>query len=469
MSRLFRVPLSIKVIVVCLLVSLGNALLMVYHSEEELEAAILDQVKKQALVYLQGIVWEIRHLSDPLSPTLLQPVLQERHQNSHRDALDFSILKLYLYDQEGRIVAQAGGGQEGNKEMRGHYGEVVRRGKPFISEELEYTRDGEQGKPVAVLDAIIPVVLAAGTVGGLEVEINVTETLVMIKERDDRYERTIAWIILLHAVLLSLWVSGLMHRLWVRYIHQYDTVTQAVGAGQFSRRVEGKLPSDELGRLGESINHMAENIERLVGEQEEAYLQSLSSLMQALEAKDPYTASHSARVSAFSVQLGQYVGLDAEQLVLLRKGALMHDLGKIGVRDLVLNKPSALEEDEYAELKKHPEKTATIMRPLARFKEFTQIAAWHHERWDGMGYPDGLRGEEIPLLARIVSIADTWDAMTGDRVYRKGMTPERALAILEEERDSGQWDPALLTRFVQMMREKLSHAGPSPVERAVPG
>lgn len=456
MNQSVKIPISIKVILVCLLVSLGNALLMVKHSEEELEGAILDQVKNQIFVYLQGIVWEIRPLLDPLSPLLVEQVLRDRHVNSQTEALDFAILKIYLYDQSGRVIAHSGGKREGAKDMAGHYGDVVRRGQPYFSQSMEFTPDTVQGKVVTVSDAIVPVRLNAGIMGGLEAEINMAETWKIIKERDDRYESAMAWMILLHAVLLSAVVSWSIHRLLVRHIHQYDAVTQAIGSGGLTSRVAGRLPGDEVGRLGGSINSMAENIERLMGEQEAAYLQSLRSLMQALEAKDAYTAGHSARVSQFAVQLGRYLGLGEEALTLLRKGALMHDLGKIGVRDAILNKPTALDEAEFQEMKSHPEQTAAIMRPLQRFKAFVEIAAWHHERWDGRGYPDGLQGEEIPLLARIVSIADTWDAMTGDRVYRKGMPQEKALAILEAEQNSGQWDPTLVARFVQMIREGVA-------------
>jgi len=199
---------------------------------------------------------------------------------------------------------------------------------------------------------------------------------------------------------------------------------------------------------------MAGSIQQLFNEQEQSYLQTLQSLAKALEAKDAYTASHSGRVAKFSVMLGKRIGLSAQQLKLLKQGALMHDLGKIGISDTLLNKPDELSDEEYELMKNHPVMTATIMRPLKRFKEFAEIAAWHHERWDGEGYPDGLRGEEIPLLARIVAIADTWDAMTGDRVYRKGMTVETAVSFLEQEVDSGQWDPGLMAEFIRMIRSE---------------
>jgi len=181
----------------------------------------------------------------------------------------------------------------------------------------------------------------------------------------------------------------------------------------------------------------------------------LQSLARALEAKDSYTAGHSGRVAKFSTQLGKHVGVDENQLKLLKHGALMHDLGKIGINDAILNKPGALSDDEYEIMKQHPASTAKIMKPLKRFKEFAEIAAWHHERWDGKGYPDGLKGEKIPLLARIVCIADTWDAMTGDRIYRKGMTVVKALSILDKEKDHGQWDPALIRAFIEMIGNEV--------------
>ncbi|MCP4406403.1 MAG: HD-GYP domain-containing protein [Gammaproteobacteria bacterium] len=213
---------------------------------------------------------------------------------------------------------------------------------------------------------------------------------------------------------------------------------------------------DEIGQLAGSINTMADAIEALQKEQESSYMQMLRALTRALEKKDSYTAGHSGRVAKYSVKLGKRIGLDNETLKLLKSAALMHDLGKIGVADVVLNKPAPLTEDEFDEMKLHPQHGKTIMKPLLRFKAFTQIAAWHHEHWDGSGYPDGLKGEEIPLLARIVSIADTWDAMTGDRIYRKGMTKARAIGILQVERHHGQWDPQLLGEFIAIIEEELT-------------
>lgn len=230
---------------------------------------------------------------------------------------------------------------------------------------------------------------------------------------------------------------------------------QAIAAGRLDSRASVRR-KDEIASLAVSINKMAVSIENLVLEQEKGVHQMVKSLTKALEAKDTYTAAHSGSVTSLARRLGRCVGLDEPSLDLLTQGALVHDVGKIGIPEAILNKPGPLDEDEFVIMREHAAYADKIMRPLVRAKEFAQIARSHHERWDGNGYPDGLKGEEIPLLARIVSIVDSWDAMTGDRCYRKGMPVEKALGIFEAEKDSGQWDPKLVREFLAMMRERAT-------------
>jgi len=167
----------------------------------------------------------------------------------------------------------------------------------------------------------------------------------------------------------------------------------------------------------------------------------LFALAKALEARDDNTSSHSLNVTRYSMLLGEHLGLDEEELRVLSQGALMHDLGKIGIPDNILKKPGGLDESEFEIIKQHPMMTSEILDTLETSDHFAAIARSHHERWDGTGYPDGLNGEDIPLLARIVAIADAWDAMTSNRVYRDAMNENIALDIIEREQDSGQWDP----------------------------
>ena len=216
----------------------------------------------------------------------------------------------------------------------------------------------------------------------------------------------------------------------------------------------GVRRADEIGQLSGSIDRMADSIEQLQKEQEQAYRDMISTLTRALEKKDSYTAGHSGRVTKYALKLGRRIGLDQETLEKLRFGSITHDLGKIGIADAVLNKPAPLDEAEFEIMKQHPSFSRTIMKPLVRFQEYAEIAGAHHEHWDGTGYPDGLAGEEIHLLARIVAIADAWDAMIGDRIYRKGMSHLDAVNILDAEKDKGQFDPVLIREFIALIREE---------------
>lgn len=446
-----KLTLTSKIVGLVLIGLLMNALLIAAYSERELEDAMLDQAKRQAVVYLIGLERQIRELPDPGHHPGLRHLLLSAMEDSRREHFDFVFQHLYLYDGEGRIWANTAPQGPGFESLDVHHRQVLLSGKAYVSEQLEWMPQPD-GEAIPLLDVIVPLRIQDRVVAGIEAEINLRETLRLIQERDGAYERDLLILLVVSGILLFVFLGSVLHRLVIRPVGHFERVTRAIADGQLTERVRGALAEDELGQLGGSINVMAENISRLIQEQEEAYLQILRSLAKALEAKDACTAGHSGRVTRYAVQLGRFLGLSSVQVQLLERGALMHDLGKIGIADAVLNKPGALTDEEFAIVQQHPGFTANIIHPLSHFKELAEIAAWHHERWDGGGYPDGLRGEEISLLARIVAIADTWDAMTGDRIYRQGMSQERALAILEREQESGQWDPHLVREFVRMVR-----------------
>ena len=176
----------------------------------------------------------------------------------------------------------------------------------------------------------------------------------------------------------------------------------------------------------------------------------LFTLAAAVEAKDPYTEGHLRRLEQYASQLSSSLGLSAHLTTMIRYGALLHDIGKIGVPDTILHKPEPLAPDEFELIKLHPAFGERICRPLRFGSEVGPIVRGHHERWDGGGYPDGLVGEAIPLGARIVAIADTFDAMTTDRPYRKALAV--ADAIIELRCGAGmQWDPDLVERFADAL------------------
>ena len=186
---------------------------------------------------------------------------------------------------------------------------------------------------------------------------------------------------------------------------------------------------------------------------EQAYLDSVETLRYTVEAKDPYTRGHSDRVSEFSVLIGKKLGLPEEQLRILRIGGLFHDIGKIGIPDNILQKESKLTDDEYLEIKNHPSIGVHILGSAEIFKDIIPIVKHHHERYDGRGYPSGLKGEEIPYIARIAAVADTFDAMTSKRSYRDALD----LQVVKDEikRCEGtQFDPEIAEVFLEILNNE---------------
>jgi HD-GYP domain-containing protein (c-di-GMP phosphodiesterase class II) len=206
-----------------------------------------------------------------------------------------------------------------------------------------------------------------------------------------------------------------------------------IAGGDFSRRIQVRSRT-ELGELGDSFNLMTDQVESYIGDLQRAadenrqlFLGTVKGLAAAIDGKDPYTRGHSERVARFSVAIAQGLDLPDEEIEKIRISALLHDVGKIGIDDNVLKKPAALTDEEFTLMKQHPQKGYKIMSQIPAMKEFLPGMYMHHEMIDGNGYPQGLKGDEIPMQARIVSVADTFDAMTTDRPYQRAMKFEDAL------------------------------------------
>jgi putative nucleotidyltransferase with HDIG domain len=174
--------------------------------------------------------------------------------------------------------------------------------------------------------------------------------------------------------------------------------------------------------------------------------QALFGLAEAIEAKDPYTKGHCGRVAAYSLVLAQESGYPADGLETLEFGAFLHDIGKIGIRDAVLLKPGPLDEEEWMHMRTHPDKGAEIANQIEMLRPIMPAVRNHHERWDGKGYPDGMKGQDIPMPARIVAIADAYDAMATDRPYKRGLPIEDCEALLQKNANI-MYDPELVEIF----------------------
>ena len=209
--------------------------------------------------------------------------------------------------------------------------------------------------------------------------------------------------------------------------------TRAISRAEFHKRAEVQGAA-EISELAETFNSMAGHIEEYVAklkqaatENRELFLGSIRMLAAAIDEKDPYTRGHSGRVAKYSTIIGEGIGLNAEELDRLRISALLHDVGKIGVDDRVLKKPGKLTDEEFGLMKQHTVKGANIMRPVAQLRDVLPGIELHHERMDGGGYPYGLAGDQIPMMARIIAVADTFDAITTNRPYQSAMDVDYAL------------------------------------------
>lgn len=202
-----------------------------------------------------------------------------------------------------------------------------------------------------------------------------------------------------------------------------------------------------------SLLGLASHVEELKADNKKISEQAARTILKALDCKDSYTFGHSMRVAYFSLVTGRESGLSEEDLSELELSALFHDIGKIGTPDAVLNKPARLSEDEFLIMKQHPEKSYEILKEFPHFEKIAINAGSHHERYDGKGYPHGLKGDAIPVAGRIILIADTFDAMTSTRSYRKGLPYEVAFEELIQFSGS-QFDPNLVKNFIQGMQKE---------------
>jgi putative two-component system response regulator len=183
----------------------------------------------------------------------------------------------------------------------------------------------------------------------------------------------------------------------------------------------------------------------------------LFSLARSIEGKDPYTHGHCERLSDYSASLGAHLGLVDDEITALRRAGIVHDIGKVAVADAILLKPSRLTDEEWKLIKEHPAVGERICAPLKSFRLVLPIIRHHHEKLDGTGYPDGLRGEAIPITARVLQIVDVYDALTTERPYKKAFTVVDALQTMKEEVAKGWWDPRIFDEFERLVTSGMAN------------
>ena len=382
----------------------------------------------------------------------------------------------YVVDAQGRLVAAARSNYATGEDMK--HLEIV---KNFVDEgskaQLAATKEfaiREAGETTEMLGTYSPVTTLDWAV-------------VVQKPRLEAYrgvfemQRT-ARLLALLAVLASMMVSIYAARRIANPLKVLTDSSRAIARGDFSKRVQLRSRT-EIGELASTFNMMSEELQRFVQDLQRAaeenralFMGSIQMLAGAVDEKDPYTRGHSDRVTRYSLLIAREMKLDDEFLEILRISAQLHDVGKIGIEDHILKKPGALTPEEFEIMKTHTTKGANILRPVRQLKEMLPGIELHHESLDGRGYPYGLKGEQIPLLARVIAVADTFDALTTNRPYQRAYEPQEALKIIHGLAGK-RLDPqavAALTALYQRGEIKVRRlvraqaAPPPPAAPAVP-
>jgi HD-GYP domain-containing protein (c-di-GMP phosphodiesterase class II) len=336
----------------------------------------------------------------------------------------------YVVDSQGRLVAAASpefatGQDMKNLEIVKSF--VERGNKAQFAETKEFmVRNGSER--VEMLGTYSPVS-------------SLDWAVIVQKPTRDAYSdvydmQRVARLLAIGVVLLSILVSIFAARRITNPLHVLTQSSRALAKGDFSQRVH-LLSRTEIGELAQTFNTMSEELERFVEDLKRAaeenralFMGSIQMLAGAVDEKDPYTRGHSDRVTRYSMLIAKEMKLDSTFMETLQVSAQLHDVGKIGIEDHILKKPGALTEEEFEVMKTHTTKGANILRPVTQLAEMLPGIELHHEALDGRGYPYGLKGDQIPLLARVIAVADTFDALTTNRPYQQAHTPEQALQII---------------------------------------
>jgi putative nucleotidyltransferase with HDIG domain len=275
-----------------------------------------------------------------------------------------------------------------------------------------------------------------------------------------RFRRAFALVVTL-TVALILWVSLRQIRHTLSPLERLRQMAEALQGGRFDARVT-VASDDEFAALGASFNIMAEEVQRTVAELKALNVGTLEALARAIDAKSPWTAGHSQRVTSLGVRIGRQMGLTPEALEALNRGGLLHDIGKLGIPSRILDKPAPLTEEEFAIMRQHPALGARILEPVPQYAPVLPIVLQHHERYDGSGYPHGLAGDAIDLGARIFAVADVVDAMSSTRPYRNAIPMHTVVGYIRA-RSGHHFDPKVVDAFLRVVEEEGLLRTPEPL------
>jgi HD-GYP domain-containing protein (c-di-GMP phosphodiesterase class II) len=358
-------------------------------------------------------------------------------------------LDTFVVDRSGRVVASpspryATGQDMNSNELVKNF--VDQKGKVPVAVTMDYSvQEGKNHIPM--LGTYFPV-----TALGWAVVAQKTQEEAYIDITDMRRDAIRAALI---AIAFSIFVGIWAARRLTTPLHVLTESSRTIAGGDFKHRVRLKSRT-EFGELAQTFNTMTDDLEQFVDDLKKAaeenrtlFLSSIQMLAGAVDEKDPYTRGHSDRVTRYSVLIATEMGLKEEDIEKIRVSAQLHDVGKIGIEDRILKKPGALTPEEFEIMKTHTTKGAAILRPVEALRDMLPGIELHHESLDGRGYPHGLKGEQIPLMPRIIMVADTFDAMTTNRPYQAAMDPEYVIRIINSLAAT-KFDPTVVAAMTKV-------------------
>ena len=398
-------------------------------------------------------------------------VVQQPTSKSERELLDAGLPVVFVVDQNGRAVA--------HPEASVAFSEKSMTDLKVVQDWLESGAQvqsalapfsgSRDGRHVEMLGSYATAELDKNSrLGVIAIQ---DESAALASVADMRWQTL--WISFV-AALLTILIGVFFAKKLTHPVRELAGGAHRIASGDFSQRIQ-VTSRTELGDLGNSFNVMTDQVEKFIGDLQQSaeanrqlFIGTVKGLAAAIDGKDPYTRGHSERVSRFSIAIAQRMGLEDDEVEKIRISALLHDVGKIGIDDSVLKKPAALTDEEYELMKKHPQKGYKIMSQIPAMKEFLPGMYMHHEMVDGKGYPQGLKGDEIPLMGKIVAVADTFDAMTTDRPYQKAMNFDDAVARIESFVNT-RYDADVVAAFTAACREGQIRPGSVRLKRPMPG
>jgi HD-GYP domain-containing protein (c-di-GMP phosphodiesterase class II) len=368
----------------------------------------------------------------------LKPITQELVDTNARSGLE-----AYVVDNAGRLVTSYDPDKVAGLDMVGI--PIVQKfvgHAPVVETSLFPLQKGNQ--MVMMLGTYSPTSPSQTLRWGVIVQRKTSDAYATVSEM---LHQTFLWGVTL--VVLSLVIGFLAAKTITYPIDMLTRAARSIAQRDFTQRAEIHSHT-EIDELADTFNQMAEDIQRYIGnlkmaseQNRQLFIDSIEMIAAAVDAKDPYTKGHSGRVSQFSVILARELGLPDEEIDKIRISATLHDVGKIGIEDRVLKKPGVLTNEEFEVMKRHTVMGYEIVRQVKQLTEMLPGIRWHHEALNGRGYPDGVKGDELPLMVRIIAVADTFDAITTDRPYQAGSEFPKALEILRKHAGT-KYDPIVV-------------------------